>query len=385
MDQTGQRWRLGPRGQVWFDRALVAAILVPVATFPFLLGTSWTVLGVLQAVPLLWRRTHPVAAFAAVAAASAVQPLFLDTPMWTQVAFPIATYSVARYAGTWSSLGALAVGFAGAVVATMVWINGYDGEVTPSTFAPYFVTIATIEVAAWALGTLGRTRQAYVDTLVERGERIAREAAQEVELAAQAERARIAREMHDVVAHGLSVIVVQADGARYAAQQQPELAVDTLERIAGTGREALDEMRRLLGLLRDGDTGTRPQPRLDDLALLIEDARGAGGDVRSSLPALGTEVAPGTALTAYRVVQEALSNVRKHAGPTATTLIDVQVLPGREVVVEVLDDGRGAAVADDGHGLGLVGMRERVLAHGGELETGPRPGGGYRVCARIPG
>ena len=135
-------------------------------------------------------------------------------------------------------------------------------------------------VAAWALGTLGRVRSAYVDALVERSIRVERETAQQVELAASEERARIAREMHDVVAHGLSVMVVQADGARYAAERDPAVATRTLATISETGREALGEMRRLLGLLRSGEvTGTRPQPRLGDIAVLVEQTRAAGTEV----------------------------------------------------------------------------------------------------------
>lgn len=362
---------------------LVATLLVPVATFPFLTSWTWAVLGVAQIVPLLWRREHPVPSFAAITVATGVQPLVLDAPLWSQVAFPIATYSVARYAGTGWGLGALAVGVAGAVVGSLTWLAGFEAELTAATFTPYFVTIATLVLAAWALGTLGRTRQAYVDALIDRGERIAHEAAQQVELAAAAERARIAREMHDVVAHGLSVIVVQADGARYAAARQPELATSTLATIGETGREALTEMRRLLGLLRDGGpAGSRPQPGLGDLRLLVEEATATGTRVRASLPDVATTVPAGVGLTAYRVVQEALSNVRKHAGPEAVA--DVRVLVGDEVRVEVDDDGRGASAPDDGRGLGLRGMAERVTIHGGALEAGPRPGGGYRVCARIP-
>jgi signal transduction histidine kinase len=191
--------------------------------------------------------------------------------------------------------------------------------------------------------------------------------------------------MHDVVAHGLSVIVVQADGARYAAAKDPDVAVSTLGTIAGTGREALTEMRRLLGLLRDGDTGVRPQPSLDDVRHLVEEARAAGTRVDAELPEPTPVVPDGVGLAAYRIVQEALTNVRKHAGPAAAARVRVAV--DRDLRVEVRDDGRGAAAAPggpDGRGLGLVGMRERTAVHGGTLEAGPATGGGFVVSARLP-
>jgi signal transduction histidine kinase len=372
-------WRLGPRGQRWFDAALATCLLLPALGTP-LVDAGWVGLAVslVQLVPLYWRRHHAVAVFAVVAAGSAAQAVLLDTPLWSQVAFPVAVYSVARYASTAAGIAAAGFGLCGAVVAALRWVVGYGGSIEPDPVVAYAVTIATIVVSAWALGALARTRRAYVDALVERGERIQREAAQQVALAASDERARIAREMHDVVAHGLSTIVVQADGARYAAQQDPAVATRTLEQISATGRESLTEMRRMLGLLRTGDTGElRPQPGLADLAGLV-----VGDAVTATLPDPATPVADNVALTAYRVVQEALTNVRRHAGPEARTTVEVAVTDAVTVLVE--DDGRGAAAGGDGRGLGLAGMRERVAVHGGTVEAGPREGGGWRVAARIP-
>ena len=379
-----QPWRLGRRGQRWFDLGLGMGLLLPVAAFP-VLGLGWpaVLLALAQLVPLFWRREHPQLVFAAVAIASAAQALAIDNPLWSQVAFPVATYSVARYAPPARGVLAVAVGLCGAAVAAVDWLHGFDADVRAGTVGPYFLTIATLVVAAWALGTLGRVRRAYVETLIERGERIEHEAAQQVALAAADERARIAREMHDVVAHGLSVIVVQADGARYAAGQDPVAAASALEAISATGRQALTEMRRLLGLLRaDDGAELRPQPGLGDLDALVAAARTAGAHVEAILPAAGAPVPDGIALTAYRVVQEALTNVRKHAGPDVTVRVEVRVGDAVDILVE--DDGRGAAAPSDGHGLGLVGMRERVGVHGGHVETGPRPGGGFRVAARLP-
>ncbi|WP_148570719.1 sensor histidine kinase [Nocardioides caldifontis] len=379
------RWRLGPRGRVWFDALLVVALATPIASFPLVGLTAVTVvLALAQVLPLLWRRERPVGSFAVIAAASALQAVAIDVPLWSQVAFPVATYSVVRYAKPVWGWVALGVGLAGAVVAGLDWTASYAGSRTAAL--PTMLTVATIVVASWALAMAGRTRQAYVDALVERGHRLAHEAAQQAELAAADERARIAREMHDVVAHGLSVIVVQADGARYAAAQDPSAATTALATISATGREALDEMRRMLGVLRAGPqaaTGTRPQPRLGDLAGLVEEARAAGLPVLAELPEPAADVPDGAALTAYRVVQEALTNVRKHAGRGASVALRVHVAPeALDVLVE--DDGAGPAAADDGRGLGLLGMRERVASHGGTLDAGPRPGRGFRVAARIP-
>jgi len=368
-------WRLGPAGRRWFDTVLAGTLLLPVVAFPLAGYPGWWVpLTIAQIAPLFWRRRYPVQVFAVIAAAHAAQVTAYDHALWGQVALPIALYSVARYSTAISAAGALAISLVGATLAAIRWLEGY-GEVGSSSYVTYFLPLSTIVVTAWALGTLGRVRRAYVDTLVERGLRIEREAAQQVELAALDERARIAREMHDVVAHGLTVMVVQADGARYAAAKDPAAAERALDAIADTGRSALADMRRLLGLLRSDDTGTAPAPRLAEITDLVV-------DVSADLRDLETEVPSGVALTAYRVVQESLSNVRKHAGPEARAHVSVRVDDAVHITVE--DDGRGASAPDDGHGHGLRGMGERVAIHAGEFEAGPRPGGGFRVAARIP-
>jgi signal transduction histidine kinase len=377
-------WRLGPRGQLWFDRAVVGLLLLLGLGHVFAGQPASAVFTVLEALPLLWRRRHAWPVFLAVAAASAAQAAVVPEPVVGQLAFPVAVYSVARWAPRWQGVTALLVGYAGALVASVRWLLGFGaGDLTAGNLAPYAVTISAIVTAAWALGFAGQERERYVASLVARAEQAERMAEREVELAARDERSRIAREMHDVVAHGLSVIVVQADGARYAAAKDADVAAGTLETISTTGREALTEMRRLLGLLRDGDTGVAPQPGLDDVRHLVDQARAAGTRVDADLPPEGTEVPDGVALAAYRIVQEALTNVRKHAGPGATVAVRVAV--GREVEVEVRDDGRGAASgASGGRGLGLVGMRERAAVHGGSLAAGPAAGGGFAVSARLP-
>ncbi len=402
--------RLGRRGRTAFDLALATVIVLPSLSALSYTTPDATVFNFLETLPLFLRRRHPRLVFVVVATVMAVQSLTYDYPVWGQVAFPIALYSLARYGRPqWAWVG-VAVGAVGGVVASIVWTTSlhhdtptqYREELTFWSYLPYTLVVWTIVLAAWALGTQGRIRQAYEAELVERGRRLALEAEQRAVMAATDERARIAREMHDVVAHGLSVVIVQADGARYAAERDPAVAVRTLETIGQAGRDALAEMRRLLGLLRgSGDAELVPQPGLDDLPALLAPELEAGS-VEARLDDPLPRVPDGVALTAYRVVQESLTNVRKHAGSGARAVVTVRSEPGTrtgsgsgsgsetgsevgagDLVVEVVDDGRGAG-SPAGAGLGLIGMRERVEVHGGTLESGPVPGGGWRVRARIP-
>ena len=379
-----QPLRLGPRGERWFDVALTAFLLLPVPIFLVWGNRTEGALMAVQIVPLLWRRRHPVPVFGVIAVACGVQAVLVDQPLWSQSAFAIATYSVARFGPASWTIAAVGVGLVGAGVASYDWLRPYAAT-SGTAYVAYALTTGAVVIAAAALGALGRTRQAYVDALVERGHRLEREAAQQAALAAIDERHRIAREMHDVVAHGLTTIVVQADGARAAAAHDPAVAEPAFATIAATGREAIAEMRRMLGVLRAGRGESAPQPRLADLPDLVAEARAAGTPIDLALPDPLPAVSDGVALTAYRVVQEALSNVRKHAGPDANATVRMRLEEGEDrLVLEVADDGRGAAAPYDGRGLGLTGMRERVTAHDGTLEAGPGPGGGFVVCARIP-
>jgi signal transduction histidine kinase len=206
-------WQLGARGRRWFDLALAGGLLMVGGLGHVLAGQlTAAILTSVQALPLAWRRHHAMPAFAVVASASALQAALIDTPTVGQLAFPVAVYSVARWASRWQGMVALAVGYAGAGVASVRWLTGFGADtITPGAVTPYLVTIAAIVTTAWALGFAGQQRERYAASLVERAEQAERMTEREVQLAAQDERARIAREMHDVVAHGLSVIVVQAD------------------------------------------------------------------------------------------------------------------------------------------------------------------------------
>jgi signal transduction histidine kinase len=202
---------------------------------------------------------------------------------------------------------------------------------------------------------------------------------------ARGERARIARELHDVVAHHVSVMVVQADGAGYALQTDPDRAEAALQAIANTGRQALTEMRRLLGVLRSADEQATlaPVPGIDELRELLDQARTAGLEVSYTMTGTPRELSEGVELAAYRVVQESLTNTRKHAGLAATAAVTLRY-EADGLTVEVTDDGLGVVNSEDSGGHGLAGMRERIAMYGGTVTAGPLPGGGFGVTARLP-
>ena len=247
---------------------------------------------------------------------------------------------------------------------------------------------------AWVLGDSMRTRRAYYAQLEERAARLEKEREAQAKVAVAAERARIARELHDVVAHNVSVMVVQADGAAYVLDAAPDQAKKALETISGTGRQALAEMRRLLGVLRTGEhaggrASTCPQPDVEQIDDLVEQVRGAGLPVDFKVEGTPRPLPSGVELTAYRIVQEALTNTRKHGGPDVGASVRLVYFDdGLGLLVE--DDGRGAPHelyedgGADGQGHGLIGMRERVGMVGGTLDAGPRPGGGFRISALLP-
>jgi signal transduction histidine kinase len=251
------------------------------------------------------------------------------------------------------------------------------------------VFLSGLVVAAFFIGTTVQTRRAYLAALVDRAARAERERDQQARLAATAERARLAREMHDVVAHSLTVVVTLAEAAAVATESDPPAARAAMGQVASTGREALTEMRRLLGVLRtepgsdlDGGAALAPVPGLDRLDVLIGSVRSAGLPVRLTVSGRSRPLPPTLDATAYRVVQEALTNVLKHA--VAPTGVDVVVrwTPG-EVSLAVTDDGRAVA-ATGAPGHGLPGMRERLALFDGEVTAGPTTAGGWAVRARLP-
>jgi signal transduction histidine kinase len=243
------------------------------------------------------------------------------------------------------------------------------------------VAVAAAGVAVWALMRLRAERRHT--QVVERFSAQESQAAQA--LAASDERARIAREMHDVVAHTLSVVVAQADGGRFAAPTDPAAAARTLDTISEVGRSALTEMRALLGVLRasDGDAELGPQPSVGDIPGLVATAREGGLDVSYVTTGTPRPLPIGAGLALYRIAQEGLTNVLKHAGPVATAFLQL-TWGDDDVTLTVSDDGRGAAAHGDGTGGGIQGMTERATVFGGTLSAGPKAGGGFLVRARLP-
>jgi len=233
-------------------------------------------------------------------------------------------------------------------------------------------------VIGWLLG-------AYLRELRERARRAEREREERAAAAVVSERARIARELHDIVSHNVSVMVVQAEAAEEMLERdKPDRARAPVRKIEETGRAALTDMRRLLGVLREGDArpALNPQPGIANLELLLAKVREAGLPVELEVQGTPVPLSPGVDLSAYRIVQEALTNALKYAGRARARVL-VRFMPGA-LELEVTDDGAGADGVGGGGGQGLVGMRERVALFGGELEAGPRLEGGYRVYARLP-
>lgn len=375
-----------------YDAALAAALLVGfgVISVSQFRGPDWQLpvaaaTGFAQVAPLAWRRSRPALTFGVCAGAAAVQWAADIGLMAANLGPLIALYAVTVYGSVRASRTALGVGLAGVLMAVTQYYRGYDirAQVTVA------VAMGGMVVGTWALGERRRTSGLYVQQLEERAAQLERDRDREAQLAVTAERTRIAREIHDVVAHGLSIMIVQADGGLYAADASPAQAKKALATIGDTGRDALAEMRTLLGLLKtDGpmydDDRPRPQPGVSQIPELVENVQEAGLQVDLSVTGTPRDLPALLGLTAYRVVQEALTNGLKHAGPGAKASVEM-TYDDRELVVRVSDDGRGAAAGStDQTGHGLTGMRQRVSVTGGTITAGPRAGGGYQVLARLP-
>jgi signal transduction histidine kinase len=320
------------------------------------------VFSVAIALPLVWRRRSPLWVFAALAAIAGVQWI-ADVKVLADAALLVGLYTVAAHETRRRAALAAGVLGIGAVLATARW--GADDAFKT------FVALAALTIAAGGLGTSVRQRQRYQASLEER--------------AAAAERARIAREMHDIVAHNLSVMIALADGAAFAAERAPAQSASAMQAVSATGRQALGEMRGLLGVLREGSSPGElvPQPGLDEIDLLVGQVRAAGLPVAVAVEGDVRELPPGAQLTVFRVVQEALTNSLKHAGPDAQALVRLRY-DTAGVDIEVSDNGAGLRTTSQGaHGLGLNGMRERAAVYGGTVEAGPLDVGGWRVRTRL--
>ena len=424
-------------------------VMAAAALFTVLVALPWIALGPMVApdpqgrqtavsllagagmvLPWAVRRVRPVASAAVVTAAAVLHLLAGPEFSLSLLMVPLTVYNLAANAPRSVSVAGLLLGLVGGVAnGVKVWLFPAqfvtpDGLTVRSPAEPLAMVIMAIGcglmvLTAWAFGDVVRNRRLTVRALEDRAHRLEVQSRQERELAAADERSHIAREMHDIVAHSLQVVISQADGARYAAAAKPALAVTALETIGQTGRSALADMRQLLGVLREtGETvagvpgvtdddarrpaadvvaspdgrgtrlppGRRPQPRLADLPALVETMRLSGlevslletGTPRRTLPAGGE-------LAAYRIVQEALTNTLRHGGPDADAFATL-AWTARGLDLQIDDDGCGAAAdpATRGSGQGLRGAAERTALFGGTLETGPRVGAGYRVSAHLP-
>ena len=424
-------------------------VMAAAALFTVLVALPWIALGPMVApdpqgrqtavsllagagmvLPWAVRRVRPVASAAVVTAAAVLHLLAGPEFSLSLLMVPLTVYNLAANAPRSVSVAGLLLGLVGGVAnGVKVWLFPAqfvtpDGLTVRSPAEPLAMVIMAIGcglvvLTAWAFGDVVRNRRLAVRALEDRAHRLEVQSRQERELAAADERSHIAREMHDIVAHSLQVVISQADGARYAAAAKPALAVTALETIGQTGRSALADMRQLLGVLREtGETvagvpgvtdddarrpaadvvaspdgrgtrlppGRRPQPRLADLPALVETMRLSGlevslletGTPRRTLPAGGE-------LAAYRIVQEALTNTLRHGGPDADAFVTL-AWTARGLDLQIDDDGCGAAAdpATRGSGQGLRGAAERTALFGGTLETGPRVGAGYRVSAHLP-
>jgi signal transduction histidine kinase len=346
------------------------------------LRAAESVVLVFTVAPLVVRRIWPLPVFGWILVSA------IAVGLWTRsgvdgVALLIALYTVASTRPRRDALVCAGLLEVVAVTALLLYADSrwwYDA-----------IFVSGMVAAALGLGLYFAARRAYLAELHDRAERLERERDQQAELAAAAERARIAREMHDIVAHHLTVMTTLAEAAVAASASSPEKATDVMRSVAVTGRRALADTRRLLGVLRERDgTGAgsaealQPVPDLSQLDALIEQVRSAGLDTALELHGQAPDMPAGVQLAVYRLVQEALTNTLKHGGAGARASVRLSFEPG-ELRVDVDDDGAGsAAPAAAGVGGGLPGMRERVHAYGGDVQAGPRQPAGWAVTARLP-
>ncbi|WP_235006126.1 sensor histidine kinase [Nocardiopsis sp. JB363] len=351
--------------------------------------------------PLVLRRTLPMTVFTVIAVVAAMQMVSPVGLIVADLALLVALYTVAARGDPVRAVAALVMVEAGFLVALLR--SEYVGWDDWDTFALYTCLILLF----WVVGLYVKARRRHFAGLEERTRWLERERDARARVAVAEERERIAREMHDVVAHNLSVMVVQAEGATYAIDQDPARAKNALGTIAATGRSALAEVREILGVLREGgdEEEYAPRPGLEQVEQVVERVREAGLPVEFTVDGPRRGLSAGVELAAYRVVQEALTNTLRHAGPEVGRVL-VRVRYGEDALeLSVRDDGRGGgsvaevepevepeagseagsgAVDGDGGGHGLIGMRERVSVYGGSVRAGPRADGGFEVVASLP-
>jgi signal transduction histidine kinase len=349
MDAPGGRpWTVAREGDVPFAAALVLLAVACAAIY--------------------WRRSQPFAVLWVTVIATAIAAGIGYTQMGGGLAMLVALYTVGRHSSSdlWSYIG---LGGAAAVFG----LDYLLGELTAAAVGVGLVVMSM----AWYIGTRVRLR-------AEQAAQRAREQAAEADRAVAGERTRIARELHDVVAHRVSLMTVQAGAAKTVAGDDPQAALQAMEAVEHAGREALEELRHLLGVLRPKSDGGSlgPQPGLADVARLVDQFEEAGLDVSLTMSDVPADLPARVDLSAYRIVQEALTNVLKHAGPGARAEVRLGI-DNDAVSIEITDDGH-AATSLPGSGHGIMGMRERAVLLDGSLTAGHLPDGGFRVLARLP-
>lgn len=376
MRQTGSvdgLERLGVPGPRGVDRVIDLAVVVAVAiasSVPFIgrAPGEITWFGVLfnlgTVVPLLWRRRWPFGVMVVVATAAALVSLHHRPGQYLQYGGLVAIYSVASLGRKrWQRIGVLLLILVTFPPASLLLKHNDLAE---------FMFTFLLPVAAFLAGSLERSHREKAVALRERADQLERERAAETARAAAEERARVARDMHDILAHAVSLMVVQAEAGPVVVRTDPDRAEQAFDAIADAGRDAMVQLRRLLGVLKAGE-GRAPQPTLASLPELVEDAYFEETGVRRPVP-------PDTEVAIYRIVQEALTNTVKHA---RAQQVAVRLnWSADELDLSITDDGIGGDVSSGGHGL--VGIRERAAACGGTAEAGPLAGGGFEVRARLP-
>ncbi|GAA1525813.1 hypothetical protein GCM10009827_048190 [Dactylosporangium maewongense] len=395
---VGARWFGVVRGFVvrrprWVDGALAAGVGLLNADRALAgAGAAGVAFYVAVHLLLVWRRAAPVLVCWAVLGLAVLGLVVVGVRvegLHPEAVIAIGVYTVARHAALRRLVPVVVV--VGSLALTASFSAG------PRWTAVGFVTFGLTAVVL--LGLVVRTRRAYLAELEDRARRLERDRDQRAEIAVAAERARIARDMHDIVAHHLSVMVTLADAATLTAASSPGEAVTAMQHVAGTGRQALGEMRRVLGLLHEdtraavsagaggaGDVAASPQPGLADLDALIAGVRAAGLHVEVTTEGVPGRLGPGVELAVYRIVQEALTNVLKHAGASSRSGVRVRYT-GDRVELEVTDDGTSAPQGGgQAGGRGMTGMAARAAAYGGRFAAGPRTDApGWSVRATLHG
>ncbi|MFD1536884.1 sensor histidine kinase [Nonomuraea guangzhouensis] len=375
------RRRIGALPHLWVDGALTAAILIaqlwPLLSSDERTGVPWDWWGyavvIAASLPLIWRRRAPIPVLIICLCTGALYDLadhVARQPIW--YGGLVAVYTLAAYSGTWQRIVVFAFTIAGGLLLVGSSETALRGTV--------------LFVAAYAIGRATATSRAHAAALEERAERLERERQVEAERAAEQERARIARDMHDILAHAVSLMVVQAEAGPVVVRSDPARAEAAFDAIAAAGRDAMMQLRRMLGVLKDEEAPRAPQPTIDDLPALADQVSHAGLRVGFASTGRPRPVSPDCAVAAYRVTQEALTNIVKHAGANHA---DIRLTwEDDTLLLDITDDGRGRAI--NGHGLpsgghGLIGIRERATACGGTAVAGRRTDGpGFQVSVRLP-